>query len=811
MGVSPAGVTEFLVFPPEDPPFELIATTTGSLRFPTTRSGQVAAHDVGTFNRAPLSGVVYEDHNGNGQRDAEDQPFTRFPVVVAPDTNGDGLYGTIGDCAQFNYCTPDGYEPTNQLGEYRTVGPGNFSVSIPDDPNGNSILTVTDGRAGVLTRSGEEIENANFGVFEHVFASGQVFEDRDNSGELDSHDDRLLKDVTVGLDLDDDGTVDETVMTDDLGVCTFPNIPPGTHRVRPLLKPGAVQILPADPGGILMPILITPRSGEPIDLPLIGVNLGNDIAVTAATRAAATRVTFDFTTDGRPEPFQAGLYQSANETFDADPRVDVRVGSLIQITPAPGGGAQQGSFPLPRNFQRDPQRPRLIVVADPNRRVAEVDEANNTTVVETTADIAITSAKRENNGTFPGSPQIVTVRYGLAGNPGPFDLALYRSADNRFGPGDLPLDGTVRRITPPPGATSGGEIFNIGQYRPDPALPFLVVAADRDNLVDEIDETNNAARVERVIDLAPIQVEGNFNYNEPQDRFEALGGVQIGLKPGGSDPFVPLMSLTSGASYDVNTIRASGLATTKILGDEVNLFAGTISIDIRTATASGLALTGNGFTLADLPFLLTSLALVNPGGGSALDSVLELQGRLTLPLVTSIVGFPDQQVTIAIEGSHRIQLGSNGVTVTGGRVEFPNTEFQFFGVDFSAEDLAIEYFGSQEAVEIPDQNSFRIQGKLTMKNFARSQQVTADLTGENFLRIKGNKADLIGSITAENFKIGENFIVIKSIKLSADTTRGDFRIEGDVQIIPITGDRSVLFGAGLLNGSLNFLSSASMA
>jgi len=373
------------------------------------------------------------------------------------------------------------------------------------------------------------------------------------------------------------------------------------------------------------------------------------------------------------------------------------------------------------------------------------------------------------------------------------------------------LLGTIRRITPAVGVTSGAEIFNIGAYRPDSGLPFLVVAADRDNLVDESDETNNSARIQRVIDLSPMQVQGTFTYNEPLDRFEAAGGVQIGLKPPDGEAFTPLISLTSGGSYNGNTIEAAGLATTTVLGETVNLFTGTVAIDFRTATANRLSPTGNGFTLADLPFLPTSLAFVNPGGGSTIDSILELQGWITLPLI---------DVTVAVEGTHRIQVGANGFAVTGGRVVFPNVDFMFFGVDFSAEDLAIEYFGSQEAVEIPDQNSFRIQGKLVMKNFAREQRITADLTGDNFLRIKGQKVDLVGSITAENIRFGEfrevstnppsvrrgPVLLIKSIKLSADTTRGDFRIEGQVQFRPLTGERSFLFGAGLLNGSINFVS-----
>jgi hypothetical protein len=97
-----------------------------------------------------------------------------------------------------------------------------------------------------------------------------------------------------------------------------------------------------------------------------------DLAVTAVRLATSTIVEYQLEVTGDPGPIHLGLFRSANPTFDAS---DVPVGSLQTVTPR--GGRETAAFHLAGELALDPARPFVLVVADPDGRVQEADEANN--------------------------------------------------------------------------------------------------------------------------------------------------------------------------------------------------------------------------------------------------------------------------------------------------------------------------------------------------------------------------------------------------------------------------------------------------
>ncbi|MHC4401911.1 MAG: hypothetical protein ACYTG0_19740 [Planctomycetota bacterium] len=94
----------------------------------------------------------------------------------------------------------------------------------------------------------------------------------------------------------------------------------------------------------------------------------------------------------------------------------------------------------------------------------------------------------------------VEFTYETTGNPGPFEVGLFRSADQDFDAGDIQL-GSLQTIVPTGGQQTG--TFNIASPLPsDPAKPFILVVADPNNLIGETDRANNVAFVGPLSDIA---------------------------------------------------------------------------------------------------------------------------------------------------------------------------------------------------------------------------------------------------------------------------------------------------------------------
>ena len=96
-------------------------------------------------------------------------------------------------------------------------------------------------------------------------ASGQKFNDLDGDGVKEAGE-TGIGGVTINLDKDANGSVDATTSTDGSGNYSFPNLGPGTYRVREVAPAGSTQTT-------LDPADISALSGSNVS----GIDFGNQV------------------------------------------------------------------------------------------------------------------------------------------------------------------------------------------------------------------------------------------------------------------------------------------------------------------------------------------------------------------------------------------------------------------------------------------------------------------------------------------------------------------------------------------------------
>ncbi|MEB3218102.1 MAG: SdrD B-like domain-containing protein [Nostocales cyanobacterium 94392] len=197
----------------------------------------------------PLQGsigdTVFADVNGNGTQDPG-EPGVSGVVVRLISPGQDGVFGTPDDqitqqntdnttTLAFNENTPGRYTFDN-------LPPGRYQVEIalPD----GSILTTGANPISVNLRPNQNLDSADFGIRMTGFdgdspgsIGDEVFNDRNGNGVRDPEEPGIpnvpltltLPGPDGQLDTPDDTT--RTTTTNDQGIYTFDNLPPGPYRV----------------------------------------------------------------------------------------------------------------------------------------------------------------------------------------------------------------------------------------------------------------------------------------------------------------------------------------------------------------------------------------------------------------------------------------------------------------------------------------------------------------------------------------------------------------------------------------------------
>ncbi|TXT35012.1 MAG: hypothetical protein FD138_1550, partial [Planctomycetota bacterium] len=150
-----------------------------------------------------------------------------------------------------------------------------------------------------------------------------------------------------------------------------------------LLAPanGQKQTAPANAAGH---IGVVTQDSQRIQGLLFGVQIGKDVGIASAT-FDGTKFKVDFSaTTVITTPFNIGFYQSDDAKFSASDR---RFGQLLSVTP-PESGQGTAEFTIPSAYVHDKTKPFLLVVADPDGRIVEVTETNNTLTATRIIDVS---------------------------------------------------------------------------------------------------------------------------------------------------------------------------------------------------------------------------------------------------------------------------------------------------------------------------------------------------------------------------------------------------------------------------------------
>ncbi|MEM7579333.1 MAG: SdrD B-like domain-containing protein, partial [Cyanobacteria bacterium P01_A01_bin.80] len=192
-----------------------------------------------------IGDTVFADGNGNGVQD-EDEPGVSGVVVRLIRPGQDGVFGTPDD--QIDEQRTDNTETVafneNTPGQYTfdNLPPGDYQVEmvLPD----GSILTTGANPISVDLQPSQNLDSADFGIRMTGFGGDnpgsigdEVFRDTDGDGVRDEGEPGVpnvpvtltLPGPDNQLDTPDDTT--QTTNTNDQGIYTFDNLPPGPYRV----------------------------------------------------------------------------------------------------------------------------------------------------------------------------------------------------------------------------------------------------------------------------------------------------------------------------------------------------------------------------------------------------------------------------------------------------------------------------------------------------------------------------------------------------------------------------------------------------
>lgn len=201
---------------------------------------------------ASISGLKFEDKNGNGVKDSGDNGLADWTInlfgvattTAQTDANGNFSFNNL---AAGNYIVCE----TMQAGWMQTS-----PVAGADCDDGTKGYAVTLG-------ADESVSNQNFGNFKLLTVTGKKFEDLDNDGAAHETGEPFLPGWTIRLyRLGSPWVLLDTQITDGDGVYHFAGLSAGTYRVCEVNQTGWTQTRPAVSSPLTGVINNSPASSE---------------------------------------------------------------------------------------------------------------------------------------------------------------------------------------------------------------------------------------------------------------------------------------------------------------------------------------------------------------------------------------------------------------------------------------------------------------------------------------------------------------------------------------------------------------------
>jgi hypothetical protein len=261
-------------------------------------------HIAATCGTAAITGVKFNDHDGNGVQDVGDEGLSGWHILL------NGVDRATTDAA----------------GNYRIPALNAGTYTLQEVPQAG--WTETKGLAGysVTLGSGQAVGGIDFGNFHNVTLSGHKFNDHNGNGVQDAGDEGLPG-VTVFLDTNGNGALDpgeQSTITDANGNYRFANVGPGTYLVREAQQAGLLQTTPN-------PAPVTVSSGQDVtvapfgDFRLISVSgqkfndlNGNHSKDAGEPGLANWTIYLDSNNDGFHEPGEPFVVTDAQGNFHFD-------------------------------------------------------------------------------------------------------------------------------------------------------------------------------------------------------------------------------------------------------------------------------------------------------------------------------------------------------------------------------------------------------------------------------------------------------------------------------------------------------------
>lgn len=204
-------------------PTGLLSTTSNPVNV-TVSGGSVAAANFGNQKAALISGIVFNDINGNGKKDVGEAAIPGVKIVVDKNRNG------IADAGEPSAVT----SATGQY-SFKTTSSGTTSILQILPPG---YLATTANPVQVSTTAGATLF-ANFGDWKAATIAGNVFNDANGNGKRDAGESGIAG-VTIYLDTNNNGHLDSfelSAVTDSQGNYKFA-VPFGTYVVREVVPTG---------------------------------------------------------------------------------------------------------------------------------------------------------------------------------------------------------------------------------------------------------------------------------------------------------------------------------------------------------------------------------------------------------------------------------------------------------------------------------------------------------------------------------------------------------------------------------------------